>query len=404
MYCKSMKKLVYLLLFLAIGGTATAQTLSVPDVEVLQGGTASYSVNVNVGNGNYKGFQCDVQFPATGFSIPAKPNMTVNPLWSSSVLYDQSLTNGAGHLAAVTGDTYIPTGDFEICTVTFQTAPDISLGEYTVTLSNIVFFISGDERVTLPDPVTFKVKVVSVVTLDENSTEAPTAADGVNVLVKRTIAANEWGTICLPFAMSAEQVTAAFGSDVKLCDFTGHDFEEAANGDITSITMNFEAVTPLAIEANHPYIIKVSSPVTQFSVENVDIVPEADPCIEFDNGKTGNRRVVYSGFYGTYQAQTEVPEFALFLSGGQFYYSKGLTKMKGYRAYFETQEILSKVENAAGAKIGFNIDGETTGIDNSQLSIVNSNDGWYTLDGIKLNGEPKKKGIYIKDGRKVVVK
>ena len=300
----------------------------------------------------------------------------------------------------------MPTGDIEIGTAAFTVADNVALGEYDVTISNIVFMINSDEKVVLPDPVTFKVKVVNTLTvgLDENSTEAPAAANGVNVLVKRTINANEWGTICLPFAMSAEQVTAAFGDDVKLCDFTGRDFEKAANGDITAITMNFEAVTPLAIEANHPYIIKVSNPVTQFSVENVDIVPETEPCIEFDNGKTGRNRVVYSGFYGTYQADTPVDEFCLFLSGGNFYYSKGLTKMKAFRGFFWTAEILSKVENAAGAKIGLVIDGETTGIDNSQLSIVNSNDGWYTLDGIKLNGEPKKKGIYIKDGRKVVVK
>ena len=29
---------------------------------------------------------------------------------------------------------------------------------------------------------------------------------------------------------------------------------------------------------------------------------------------------------------------------------------------------------------------------------------WYDLDGRKLQGEPKDKGLYIKDGNKVVVK
>ena len=45
--------------------------------------------------------------------------------------------------------------------------------------------------------------------------------------------------------------------------------------------------------------------------------------------------------------------------------------------------------------------GETTAIDNSQFTIDNSADSWYTIDGVKLNGEPRKKGIYIYKGKKV---
>ena len=39
-------------------------------------------------------------------------------------------------------------------------------------------------------------------------------------------------------------------------------------------------------------------------------------------------------------------------------------------------------------------------IDNSQLTI----DSYYTIDGVKLNDKPSKKGIYIVNGRKVVIK
>ncbi|MDY6249165.1 MAG: hypothetical protein SPL55_07035, partial [Prevotella sp.] len=40
-------------------------------------------------------------------------------------------------------------------------------------------------------------------------------------------------------------------------------------------------------------------------------------------------------------------------------------------------------------------------IDNSQLTI--DNDGYYTIDGVKLNGKPTKMGVYIVNGRKVVI-
>jgi hypothetical protein len=31
-------------------------------------------------------------------------------------------------------------------------------------------------------------------------------------------------------------------------------------------------------------------------------------------------------------------------------------------------------------------------------------EGWYNLNGVKLQGAPTEKGIYIKDGKKVVLK
>ena len=53
----------------------------------------------------------------------------------------------------------------------------------------------------------------------------------------------------------------------------------------------------------------------------------------------------------------------------------------------------------------FFFEGETTGIhtvENGQSSIENGN--WYTLGGQKMNGKPATKGIYIVNGKKIVVK
>ena len=44
------------------------------------------------------------------------------------------------------------------------------------------------------------------------------------------------------------------------------------------------------------------------------------------------------------------------------------------------------------------IDGEVTGISEMR------NDAWYTLDGRKVNGQPLKKGMYIHNGRKEVIR
>jgi hypothetical protein len=38
------------------------------------------------------------------------------------------------------------------------------------------------------------------------------------------------------------------------------------------------------------------------------------------------------------------------------------------------------------------------------LKIENEAGAWYTLDGVRLDWKPTKKGLYIHGGRKVVVK
>ena len=54
--------------------------------------------------------------------------------------------------------------------------------------------------------------------------------------------------------------------------------------------------------------------------------------------------------------------------------------------------------------IELNIDGETTNINANVNPNANSNSGWYTLDGYRLNGKPTTSGIYVNNGRRVVIK
>ena len=50
-------------------------------------------------------------------------------------------------------------------------------------------------------------------------------------------------------------------------------------------------------------------------------------------------------------------------------------------------------------------DGETTGIGHTETTESTEIAGvWYTLDGRKLNGKPTAKGVYIVNGKKVVIK
>ena len=63
------------------------------------------------------------------------------------------------------------------------------------------------------------------------------------------------------------------------------------------------------------------------------------------------------------------------------------------------------VQNLAnGIGLGFE-DEETTGISlTPSLSPEGEGSGYYTIDGRKLNGKPTQKGVYIMNGKKIVIK
>lgn len=233
---------------------------------------------------------------------------------------------------------------------------------------------------------------VSYTLLDETSTIPPVAATGVNVKVLRTIKAGKWSTICLPFAMSEEQTKSAFGDDVQLKDFTSWSSEENAGGDIVSLTISFSSVS--AIEANHPYLIKVSSTISQFTVEGVDVDPEDEPYKQ-----VGTNIFTRGRFTGTYVTNTTIPEQGLFISNDKFWYSKGLTKMKAFRGYFELADVLTSVDEA-GARINMT-EGVMTGITDVGENTTDGNE-YYDLLGRRV--KTPKHGLYIKNNKKVVVK
>ena len=58
--------------------------------------------------------------------------------------------------------------------------------------------------------------------------------------------------------------------------------------------------------------------------------------------------------------------------------------------------------NAGNAKINVSLGGATTGIED--IAADNEDHGaWYTLDGVKVNEKPTVKGLYIHNGKKVIV-
>ena len=92
---------------------------------------------------------------------------------------------------------------------------------------------------------------------------------------------------------------------------------------------------------------------------------------------------------------TEQPFYSLY--NGKFYRYEGTQAIAAHRCIL----TVSPVYTAPVLTIGT----ETTSLSPvPSPSREGSSQGWYTLDGRKLNGKPTQKGIYVNGGRKVVIK
>lgn len=233
--------------------------------------------------------------------------------------------------------------------------------------------------------VTVKVPVAKDYTLDENSVNTIEAYENANVTLKRTFYKDgEWNTLCLPFAV-ANAATAFDGAELREVDVT----QSSEN------TIVFKEAT--TIEAGKPYLIKwakTPNEVCDFvnTFEGVTLVATATPV-------KVNDAITFTGFYNKATADKLGASVAAIGAGNKlFKVTSG--EMKGFRAAF----VLNPATPAAGIKVV--IDGTTTGIEDLVVDGVKANGRVYNLNGQyvgnSLNGlQP---GIYIQNGKKVVVK
>ncbi|MBR1449609.1 MAG: hypothetical protein IJ588_12795 [Prevotella sp.] len=372
-------------------------TLTVPDVNIEKG----YSGTVSIDLAN----AFDVSIFKLSLDLPAGLTYAAGSAAVGSRLSDHALEENAAtpsFLASSSTQTPFAGTDGTILTLTLNAASTLSVGDVLAVTVSGIELTSPNDQVYKPDNVSFNVTIVepTYTELNENATEAPAASDGaVNVRVTRALKAGQWNTICLPFALTEAQVEEAFGSGVKLGDFNGCTVEKDGD-DVNAITVNFTEVT--AMEANHPYIIKTAGDdITQFIVSGVTVAPTAEPTVSKDpkQVKVSSINVtLYNRFIGNYVAGTTMDDNMLFLSGGKFYYTKDATKtIKAFRGYFAFHDVLTSIESNARMTISF--DNETTGIE----AIGTKGTGtYYDLRGTAV-GNPGK-GVYIRNGKKVVIK
>ena len=223
-----------------------------------------------------------------------------------------------------------------------------------------------------------------------------------------------WNTLCLPFNVNNFTGTPLEGATVMELGNSGGcktGFDSATG------TLTLDFVDANMIEAGHAYIVMWTKPSGYDGHESdFDIRNPVFNGVTVVNENPDDQKVVsqdgYVQFIGTYSPVNiyTAAKTNLYLGADNtLYYPWGNAMasfyINSFRAYFQLLNGLTAGDPGNGVRainLNFGEGSEETII--SPAKIAERADAWYTIDGVKLNGKPNVKGLYINNGRKVVIK
>lgn len=243
------------------------------------------------------------------------------------------------------------------------------------------------------------------------------------VELNRDFTANQPATVMLPFSLADGQ-TVSGGSFYKFSGVT-------KDGDVWKAQFT-EAAT---LKANTPYLFNPSADGNMtFDLNNGTVTLNTTTTGESGNTTTNwefhgtYQKVMWNGNTGGNTDPSDIDKTYGFAKGnatiaaGQFVHFAAGAWLKPMRCYLvyngsteggTFQNAPSRTRGAASTEelpqtitvVLLSSNGETTAIGTLDTKTGDITlDGWYTMDGRKLEGKPTKKGLYINNGRKIVIK
>lgn len=230
------------------------------------------------------------------------------------------------------------------------------------------------------------------ISLSESEENIIETKSDVNISLNRKLVKGAWNTICLPFDVSAAQAKSVFGADVRIA---------ALNVESKGNTLMFDNKTAEGIKAAVPYLIMPSEVKADDKYEfyNVSIKPENTAPAAAVSTPDG---FAFKGIYNKVDITQDInkPEsYAAFLGANNtLFKAKANSTTKGFRAYFVIPN------STATSALRVVVDGNATYIKNINCGVVESDDAVYNLQGQRVDTRSLMPGLYIKAGKKFVVR
>ena len=250
-----------------------------------------------------------------------------------------------------------------------------------------VSFNNTQTQINYADVTNIRVYVEypNVKTFEYNENEANNieAWENSDITLNRTLVADKWNTLCVPFAISEEEIKTNFGEGTLVEKLA------AVNGN----TVNFADAT--SIEPGVPYLIKPTVAGTTYTFNGKDVIADA-PKTE------GNADVTFQGIYSpTDITNNGTVKAAGVTADGKVLFVNAGSQTKAFRCFF----TISDNASITPAMLKVSIKGVETAINSIVMDNSNATDNAiYNLQGQRVNGNSLTKGIYIKNGKKFAVK
>ncbi len=206
----------------------------------------------------------------------------------------------------------------------------------------------------------------------------PKAFTATKATLDRTFTPGIRSTVFLPFTFDATK----FG---KVYYFNGETMADETG-------IRFDPIPVAKTVANAPFILDPK--VTMISAENVEVKETNETAIIMDNQMMGVYKCGYMPQNAYYYDATDGKLKRVT--------DENSTSIKAGHAYFLLSTATEADADIIDVEFGENVATGIVDIDN-WLKTYDAGD-YYTLDGRKVSGHPARKGIYIHNGRKVVVK
>ena len=222
-------------------------------------------------------------------------------------------------------------------------------------------------------------------------------------LPKRGMTVNNWYSWVLPFEVNQR---AFFKGDAEEPVWGYGAMEVLDEAKTTATNVSFR-LTVQSIPANTPFIVKIDNTINKDDMDDITFKGVTIADFDYINKAPTKGKADQVQFIGVYE-ETLMGEGSRFLTRSEgipengFYPGDGITLPRTH-AYLQfptenaAREAHIYVEDPNG--------GGTTDITRTKTEANSMNaEGWYNLNGVKVEGAPAQKGVYIKDGKKVVIK
>lgn len=211
-----------------------------------------------------------------------------------------------------------------------------------------------------------------------------------NVILKNrgTITSSYWNPITFPFNANEDKMKEVFGNEFQLEQFSSVE----SQGDKVSV-LKFTEVSPKAVTAGTPYLIKPAS--------DVNLDEKTFSNVTFNSSDEGSTTATGGYAYvGLLQPKTfSADKTHLFVGkNNTFVRLSGSATLTGARAYFTIPEA------AYSKKFNLGSFDDITGISNVIIQTDADNSKIYNLNGqmVGTNWNTLPQGVYIVNGKKIV--